>query len=286
MRVTVIGCAGSFPGPDSPASCYLLEAEGFRLVIDLGNGSLGVLQRYAELFSIDAICLSHLHPDHCIDLGAYWVARQFAPDGPKPTIPVHAPRGAAERLIPNLGPIADHAGEGQHGEGQHGEGQHGEGQHGEGQHGNGQAGAPRFDFHDLTVGTAQIGPFRVTTDHMNHPVETFGFRVEHAGVRLAYSADTGPSDALVRLAEGADLLLAEASFLDGQDTRPDLHLTARQAAEHAARAGVGQLVLTHLVPWNDRDRTRSEASGVYPGPLSLATSGLVLEPGAAVYDGS
>ena len=81
MRVTVVGCAGSFPGPDSPASCYLLEAEGFRLVIDLGNGALGVLQRYAGLFSIDAICLSHLHADHCIDLGAYWVARQYSPDG-------------------------------------------------------------------------------------------------------------------------------------------------------------------------------------------------------------
>src|SRR5438034_3220093 len=81
MRVTVVGCAGSFPGPDSPASCYLLEAEGFRLVIDLGNGALGVLQRYAGLFSIDAICLSHLHADHCIDLAAYWVARQYAPDG-------------------------------------------------------------------------------------------------------------------------------------------------------------------------------------------------------------
>ena len=81
MRVTVVGCAGSFPGPDSPASCYLLEAEGFRLVIDLGNGALGALQRYAGLFSIDAICLSHLHADHCIDLAAYWVARQYAPDG-------------------------------------------------------------------------------------------------------------------------------------------------------------------------------------------------------------
>ena len=78
MRVTVVGCAGSFPGPDSPASCYLLEAEGFRLVIDLGNGALGVLQRYAELFGIDAICVSHLHADHCVDLGAYWVARQYA----------------------------------------------------------------------------------------------------------------------------------------------------------------------------------------------------------------
>jgi ribonuclease BN (tRNA processing enzyme) len=115
---------------------------------------------------------------------------------------------------------------------------------------------------------------------MNHPVETFGFRVEHAGWRLAYSADTGESEALVRLAADAEVLLCEASFLDGQDTRPDLHLTARQAAAHAARAGVGQLVLTHLVPWNDRDRTLAEADGIYTGPLSLATSGLVLGPAA------
>jgi ribonuclease BN (tRNA processing enzyme) len=251
MRVTVVGCAGSFPGPDSPASCYLLEAEGFRLVIDLGNGALGLLQRYAGLFSIDAICLSHLHADHCVDLAAYWVARQYAPDGCQPPIPVYGPRGTAGRVTPDLGPDAEIP-----------------------------DGPPCFGFHDLEPGTTEIGPFRLTADRMRHPVETFGFRVEHAGWRLAYSADTGESEALVRLAAGADALLCEASFLDGQDTRPDLHLTARQAAAHAARAGVGQLVLTHLVPWNDRDRTLTEADGIYTGPLSLATSGLVLGPAA------
>jgi ribonuclease BN (tRNA processing enzyme) len=245
MRVTVVGCAGSFPGPDSPASCYLLEAEGFRLVIDLGNGALGVLQRFAGLFDIDAICVSHLHADHCADLGTYWVVRQYPEDGPKPPIPVHGPRGTAKRVA-DLASTAVNAVQ------------------------------ARFGFCDLEPGTTEIGPFRVTTDRMNHPVETFGFRVEHAGWRLAYSADTGESEALVRLAAGADVLLCEASFLDGQDTRPDLHLTARQAAAHAARAGVGQLVLTHLVPWNDRNRTLAEADGIYRGPLSLATSGLVL----------
>jgi ribonuclease BN (tRNA processing enzyme) len=247
MRVTVIGCAGSFPGPDSPASCYLLEAEGFRLVIDLGNGALGVLQRHAELFGVDAICLSHLHADHCVDLGAYWVARQYTLGGPRPPIPVLGPRGTAER-------VAGFGGEGL------------------------AAVQARFTFRDLEAATIEIGPFRVTADRVNHPVETFGFRVEHAGWRVAYSADTGESDALVRLAEGADLLLCEASFLDGPGYRPNLHLTARQAAEHAARAGVGQLVLTHLVPWNDRDRTLAEASQAYRGLLSLATSGLVLGP--------
>jgi ribonuclease BN (tRNA processing enzyme) len=250
MQLTVIGCSGSFPGPDSPASSYLLEAEGFRLVIDIGNGALGVLQRHAELFGIDAICVSHLHADHCTDLSSYWVARQYAPEGPRPPIPVHGPRGTAERIAGLAGEDVAHI-------------------------------ASRFDVRHLSSQTLQIGPFRVTTERMNHPVETFGFRVEHAGWTVAYSADTGQTDALVRLADGVDVLLSEASFQDSENNPPDVHLTARQAGEHATRAGAGQLVLTHLVPWYDRDRSLTEAAETYCGPLSAATSGLVLRPGAA-----
>jgi ribonuclease BN (tRNA processing enzyme) len=255
MRVTVIGCAGSFPGPDSPASCYLLEAEGFRLVIDMGNGSLGVLQRYTELFGVDAICISHLHDDHCIDLAAYWIARQFAPQGPQPVIPVYGPRGTAGLAKPDLGPGSD-----------------------------GNAGGPdgqlRFDVRELEPGSFGIGPFLVTTDRMNHPVETFGFRVEQAGRAFAYSADTGTSPALVELASQADVLLCEASFLTGPNPMPDMHLTARQAAEHAARAGAGRLALTHLVPWNDQQRTLAEASASsFGGPISLAAPGQVIALG-------
>jgi ribonuclease BN (tRNA processing enzyme) len=72
MRLTIVGCSGSFPGPDSPASCYLVEAEHdgatFRLVLDLGSGALGHLQRYTDLESVDAVVLSHLHADHCLDI--------------------------------------------------------------------------------------------------------------------------------------------------------------------------------------------------------------------------
>ena len=250
MQLTVIGCSGSFPGPDSPASSYLLEAEGFRLVLDMGNGSLGVLQRYAELFGIDAICVSHLHADHCIDLGSYWVARRYAPGGPKSPIPVYGPRGTAERIAGLGGEDVASV-------------------------------RARFDVHDLEPRSQEIGPFRVTTERMNHPVETFGFRVEHVGWKLAYSADTGQTDALARLADGVDVLLSEASFQDGPDNPPDLHLTARQAGEYATRAGAGRLVLTHLVPWYDRERSLAEAAGSYRGPLSAATSGLVIGPGAA-----
>ena len=249
MQLTVIGCSGSFPGPDSPASSYLLEAEGFRLVIDMGNGALGVLQRHADLFGIDAICVSHLHADHCIDLSSYWVARQYAPQGPRPPIPVYGPQATTDRIAGLSGEDVAHI-------------------------------ASRFDVRNLSQ-TQQIGPFRVTTERMNHPVETFGFRVEHAGWTVAYSADTGPTDALVRLADGADVLLSEASFQNNKNNPPDLHLTARQAGEHATRAGAGQLVLTHLVPWYDRDLSLTQAAETFSGPLSAAATGLVLGPGAA-----
>jgi ribonuclease BN (tRNA processing enzyme) len=262
VRLTIVGCSGSFPGPESPASCYLVEAEGFRLVIDLGSGALGALQRYAGLDEIDAVWVSHLHADHCLDLCDFSVARRFAPGGPRPPIPVYGPPQTALRLGRAFG--ADPAGEA--------------GPGGDPLHGMSEL----FDFTTLAEGTTEIGPLRVTTAHMNHPVETFGMRLEHAGRSLAYSADTAETDALVRLARDADVLLCEASFTEpadgGDGGGPPLpegvHLTGRQAGEHAARAGVGQLVLTHLVPWNDESRTLDEAGQVFSGPLSLAASGL------------
>ncbi|MGH3125351.1 MAG: MBL fold metallo-hydrolase, partial [Streptosporangiaceae bacterium] len=136
-----------------------------------------------------------------------------------------------------------------------------------------------FDFRDLQPGPLEIGPLRLTPAHMNHPVETFGFRFEAGGAVLAYSADTGESADLVTLARDADVLLSEASFLEGPDLPQGLHLTARQAAEHATRAGAQHLILTHLVPWNDRDRSRDEAAGAFGGQLTLATSGLVVDLG-------
>jgi len=250
VRLTVIGCSGSFPGPDSPASCYLFEADGFRLVLDLGNGAVGALQQQARISDIDAVCLSHLHPDHCLDLCPLWVARMFGPDGRLPRIPVYGPEGTALRMAQAYGLKED------------------------------PGMTESFDFVTLTQGTRQIGPFQVALAHMNHPVETFGFRVEQAGRSVAYSGDTGICPALVDLARGADLLLCEASLLNGQRHAPNMHLTARQAVEHAAAAGVGRLVLTHLVPWNDRARTLAEASEVpFDGEISLATHGEVIELG-------
>jgi len=245
VQVTIVGWAGSFPGPDSPASCYLIDTGDFRLVLDLGNGAVGALQRYAALTGIDAICLSHLHADHCLDMCGFSVAQNYHPAGPRPPIPVYGPAGTADRLSRALG--SDHLGM-----------------------------ADAFTFSTLTQGTIEIGPLLVTTARVNHPVETFGFRIEQDGQVLAYSADTGPCEELVRLAAGADVLLCEASFTDGPELPSDLHLTARQAAQHAARAGAGELVLTHLVAWNDPQVTLEQAADAFSGPLQLAASGLRL----------
>ena len=98
MRLTVVGCSGSLPGPAGPASCYLVEAEGFRLVLDLGNGALGALQRHTELRDVGAIGISHLHPDHYLDLCPWLVAARYDPRGAFGPVPVLGPAATAERV--------------------------------------------------------------------------------------------------------------------------------------------------------------------------------------------
>lgn len=252
MRVTVVGCSGSYPGPDSAASCYLVEHDGFALLLDLGNGALGPLQRYRALDRIDAVLLSHLHADHCLDMTSFYVFRHFHPDGPLPPIPVHAPIGAAARLARAYDLPED------------------------------PGMTAEFAFVDLADGVRTIGPFTVTAARVAHPVEAYAVRVEAGGIALAYSGDTGPTPALVEVARDADIALIEASFLDpplGEALPEGVHLSARQAGEHARAAGVRTLVLTHLVPWNDRPESMRQGAAGFGSEVLLAEPGLVLDAG-------
>ncbi|MEV4625870.1 MBL fold metallo-hydrolase [Micromonospora sp. NPDC049523] len=243
MRLTVLGCAGSFPGPEAACSAYLIEADGFRLLVDFGSGSLTALQRYAGLHAVDAILLTHLHCDHILDAVTYVVVRRYAPDGPYPPLPVYAPAGAPDRLA------AAYSQE--------------------------ETGVDDvYTFYGLQPGSFPIGPFTVTVDRVNHPVETYGVRLEHNGRSLAYSSDTAPCEALLRLAQGADLFLCEASYLDGVDNPPDLHLTGREAGEIATKSEVGRLVLTHLVSaWGSEALTHEAAASAFAGPVEIARPG-------------
>jgi ribonuclease BN (tRNA processing enzyme) len=249
VKITVVGSSGSLPGPDSPASCYLVEADGFAMVLDLGNGSLGALQRHLGLGELDAVLVSHLHPDHCMDLLPLYVALTYDPRRRYGRLPVHAPDGAAKHLARAYGRAEEP----------------------------GLAGC--FDFLVWSAGAHQVGPFTVTVAQVAHPVETWAMRVEHDGKVLAYSADTGPCEGLVEVATDADLALFESSFEEGRDDAapPDLHLTGRQAAEHASRAGVRRLVLTHLPPWNQPDTSLSAAKAAFDGRVELARPGATYE---------
>jgi len=247
MRLTVLGCAGSFPGPESACSAYLVEAEGFRLLVDFGSGSLSALQRYAGLNAVDAILLTHLHCDHILDAVSYVVVRRYSPDGPQPPLPVYAPAGAPDRIAraysSDEGPVDD-----------------------------------VYTFYGLQPGSFPIGPFSVTVDRVNHPVETYGVRLEHDGRVLCYSSDTAPCEALLRLAHGADVFLCEASYLDGVDNPPDLHLTGREAGETANKAEVGKLLLTHLVTaWGSEALTFEAASSAFAGPVEVVRAGASYE---------
>ena len=263
MKLTVVGCSGSVSGPESAASCYLVQAPyagtTFSLVLDMGPGAFGALYRYLDPAEVDAIALSHLHPDHCLDLCGYYVAAAFSPTAPWPRRSLYGPAGTPERLA--------RAYEVRRNKGSPAEPGHGIANH----------------FHFQTwQSRQQVGPFLVETAPVAHPVEAYAMRITEDGPdggTLVYSGDTGPCAALVELARGADLLLVEAAAPERSDSSSGLHLTGRQAAEAGQAAGVGAVVLTHIPPWSDPDRVLAQALPHFSGPLSRAVPGATWEIG-------
>ncbi|MCD4533996.1 MBL fold metallo-hydrolase [Nocardioides sp. cx-169] len=251
MKLTVIGCSGSYPGPDSAASCYLLEQEAlgrtWRVLLELGNGALGHLHRYVDPLGIDAVLVSHLHADHCLDLCGYYVMRKYHPTGPQPRIPVFGPDGTADRMARAYDLPTD------------------------------PGMTEEFDFRAFTEEPFEVGPFSVVAVPVEHPVTAYGLRITAGGATVGYSGDTGPCEGLDRVASEVQLLLAEASFRSEDDNPPDLHLTGTDCGAAATRAGAERLVLTHIPPWFDRQTALTEARTSYAGPVELARPGAVYE---------
>lgn len=252
MKLTIIGCAGSFPGPESPASCYLVEApyEGktFRLVVDLGNGALSGLQRLLNLRDIDAVALSHLHPDHCLDMCGFYVFRKYHPAGEFDPIPVHAPAGAGRYLSTAYGIDGEYGMDGQ------------------------------FEFCDWVPDEPRrIGPFTVTVARVDHPIVAYALKISDGTSTLVYSGDTGPTDVLADFVRGVDVFLSEASFVESGVNPPNLHLTGADAGKYAAAGDVGRLLLTHIPSWTDRDEVLRDAESTWDGPTELVSAGSVYD---------
>ena len=249
LTVPVVGCSGSFPGPHSAAWCYLIESvhEGrtTRVVIDLGNGALGALQQYVDPNDLDAIFITHLHPDHFIDLCGLYVLRRYHPtDAPTGRLPLYGPKRLFQHLqLAYYGkPVAD-------------------------------------DSEHFAIGRAsdreavEVGSLRVNPVRVKHPIEAYGYRIEGPGGTVAFTGDTDTCDALTPLLADADLALVDSAFVEGRDEVRGIHLTARRAAQAAIDAGgVRRLVLTHLPPWTDPEVSRAEAAELWPD-VEVATAG-------------
>lgn len=242
MELTVVGCDGSWPGPGGAGSSYLVQHDGFNLVLDLGGGALGRLQEHIAISDIGAIVVSHPHPDHYSDLFPLSIARSWGGLG-APGLPLLVPDGFFERVSGALMPGTE------------------------------EAWAGTFDMRPLAGGDVHgVGPFSVEALEMAHAGASLGFRVSADGAVLAYTGDTGPCDAVSVLASGADIFLAEATHIDGGER--DFHLTARQAAGYASEAGVACLVLTHIEPGVDPAVSLTQAREVFDGTILLAHPGL------------
>jgi ribonuclease BN (tRNA processing enzyme) len=247
VLLRILGGCGAWPAAGEACSGYLVEHDGYRLLIDPGYAVLPRLLRIVPADAVDAVLVSHGHPDHCADLNPLLRARALRDDPPAP-LPVNALPGALDAVLALDRPgMLDDA----------------------------------LDLRLFEAGSSfRVGPFAVASRGLPHSRPNAGFRLDAGHGSLVYTGDAGPDPALVELAGGADLLLAEASYVDRvpEDGRGTLS-SARDAGRQAAEAGVGLLVLTHLLPGTDRLSSRTAARATFGGPVRVARSGLAVTVG-------
>jgi ribonuclease BN (tRNA processing enzyme) len=245
MRLTVLGACGAWPEAGQACSGYLVEQDGFRLLVDLGYATVPRLLERAPADQIDAVFVSHGHPDHCADLNPLLRARALRDDPPAP-LPVYALPGALDAVLALDRPgMLDGA----------------------------------YLLREFGAGDClDIGPFRAETCLLPHWLPNAGLRLATGDQVLVYTGDSGPSPMVAELARHADLLLAEATYVDQvpEDSRPYLS-SARIAGQQAADASARRLMLTHLRPGTDPSAARAAASDTYDGQIGVATANLVID---------
>lgn len=239
MRLTVLGASGTYPAPSHPASGYLIEAEGTRVWCDAGPGTYVGLP--VEIAAIDAVMVSHRHPDHCLDV---LTASHVLAYGPRPRygVPLYGPESALEALVGFVdgGRINE-----------------------------------VFDVRPLVEGDrVDIGHLSLEVATSDHSVPTLASRWEAGARSMCFSADTGPSGDWMRLARDVDLFLCEATYqgASGVAVYPH-HLTAGESGSIAREAGAKRLMLTHIPPHLDPARSVLEAEATFGRPVALAVPG-------------
>ena len=230
LNLTVLGCSGPYAPPGGACSGYLVDEGETRLWMDAGSGTLANLQRHVSFDAVDAVFLSHEHPDHWTDLEGFFNVCRYVAE--REGVPIYAPAGLRERTYTDTEPF--------------------------------------FDWHEVADGDeVRVGSLHLRFSRTDHGPETLAVRVEGGGRSLGYSADTGPDWSLEALGAGLDLALCEAAIPPSEEGSLQ-HLSARQAGQTAAAAGAGRLLLTHLWPMLDPVASRAEGAEAFGGEVAVA----------------
>jgi ribonuclease BN (tRNA processing enzyme) len=239
MRLTVLGSCGAFPEPGRACSGFLVERDGFRVVLDLGYATFPRLLAHGP--DVDAVVITHEHPDHCVDLHALFRMRFYGRQA-QPSLPLYCPPGVVDRLSGLEPDVPLDA---------------------------------VFDIRELP-GSYSLGPFELTSLLLPHHVPNAGIRLRANGFTLAYTGDCGPGPLLADLGRDADLFIVEATDRAG----PSANLmTSGEAGLWAARAGARRLMLTHFWPGNNRADAASDARAHFAGEILTAEEDLVVDLG-------
>lgn len=259
MQVTVLGKSPSWQDAAGACSGYLVQQDGFTLLLDCGNGVFSKLRGICDYVDVDAVLISHLHADHFLDLVPFSYALSYAPR--QQPVPVagwpgtdhparprlYVPAGGRELLRRVVGcwgseDLIDDA-----------------------------FAIGEYDGSE----TLAVGPFGVRFCEVPHFVVTHAVELSSDGSRFTFSADCRPNDALVAFARQTDVLMIEATLPRPERTGVRGHLTPDEAGDHGRRAGARRLVLTHYSDELDPEWTRAEAARSYGGPVELALEGAV-----------
>ncbi|WP_328415112.1 MBL fold metallo-hydrolase [Micromonospora sp. NBC_00389] len=245
MRLTVLGGCGVWPEAGQACSGYVVEHDDFRLLVDVGYATMPRLLEHLSVDQVDAAFISHGHPDHCADLNPLLRARTLR-DARPPPLPVYAlPRALDAVLALDRPGMLDDG----------------------------------YVLHEFTAGSElEIGPFRAQTRLLPHWVPNAGVRLAAGGRVLTYTGDSGPSSDVVDLARGADLLVAEATYVhEVPEDSKGYQSSALHAGRQAAAAGAGRLLLTHLRPGTDHATARAAARDEYDGEVAVATADMIVD---------
>ncbi|MFQ5557784.1 MAG: MBL fold metallo-hydrolase [Acidimicrobiales bacterium] len=245
LSVTVLGCSGSYASPEIGCSGYLVRSRRATVLLDCGPGTLGPLQAHLpDLAALDAMVLSHCHPDHWLELPV--LRNVFTWFVPRSGVAVY---GTAEthRMDRAVTVLA-------------------------------RGRTDPFDWHEIDESTDLcIGDQAWCFSTTDHPVETLATRVDVADRSFVFSSDSGPGWSPAAFGGGIDVAMLDSSHMSCDEGRDIPHMSARQAAERAAAAGVQRLVLTHLMPGSDPEAHRAEAATAYDGPIEVARPGMRVE---------